>query len=358
MVFYIDINHPAHVHYFKHLIFKLVKEGHSVFVSNRKSQLIDYLLDVYHIDHFTRSARPTKQSRWDSFRYLLKMIWDVGKFSSGKGIDVYLGFASPACAFWGWMRSKPSIILDDTEHNHLNHRIYSTFCTDILTPFYFQKNLGSKQISIKAYIEQLYLHSDFFKVLEDDEFESYALCRFTAYDAAHDRNVKGQLSKEEKFSIVDILSRHIKVFVSEESYERRDPRFDKFRLKINPEDIHQVIAKSSLFISEGATMASEAGILGNNFIYCNPLQVGNIRELADNFLNAKIGSFSEILSSINNKEFKSMDPFVQEAIEKDTINPTNFLYWYLTSYPDSRRIMKENPDYQFQLRDNFKFFVS
>ncbi|GMQ27757.1 DUF354 domain-containing protein [Algoriphagus confluentis] len=353
MNFFIDINHPAHVHYFKNLIFKLKEEGHSVFVSNRKSQLIDYLLDVYQIDHFTRTSRPTKKSRFASLLYLLKMISDVGKLSFGKKIDIYLGFASPACAFWGWVRRKPSIILDDTEHNHLNHRIYSSFCTAILTPFYFKKNLGPKQIYFKAYIEQLYLHSNFFKVEHNEEFEPYALCRFIAYDAAHDRNVQGQLSSEQKFCIVDLLSKYIKVFVSEESYENRDPRFDKFRLTINPEDIHQVIAKSSLFISEGATMASEAGILGTNFIYCNPLQVGYILELADNFPNAKIGTFDQIVNVIENLDFTSMNFFVRETIENETINPTKFLHWYLTTYPESQKIIKENPDYQFNLPDNF-----
>lgn len=353
MKLFIDINHPAHVHYFKNLIFRLKEEGHIVFVSNRKSELIDYLLDVYHIDHFTRSARPTKKSRFSSFFYLLKMIWDVGKFSSGKRIDIYLGFASPACAFWGWIRRKPSIILDDTEHNHLNHKIYSSFCSDILTPFYFKKNLGPKQIWFYSYIEQLYLHSDFFKVLESEELEPYALCRFIAYDAAHDRNVKGQLSKEEKFSIVDKLSKQIKVFVSEESYDKRDSRFDKLRLEINPEDIHQVIAKSYLFISEGATMACEAGMLGVNFIYCNPLEVGNIDDLGTKYDNAKIGDYYQIEKSIESLDFRPLNLTVRESIEKATINPTKFLFWFLTSYPDSRRSMKENPDFQFHLHNNF-----
>jgi predicted glycosyltransferase len=43
--------------------------------------------------------------------------------------------------------------------------------------------------------------------------------------------------------------------------------FDKYRLPVVPELIHHLLAFASLYIGEGAVMASEAGVLGIPWIY-------------------------------------------------------------------------------------------
>jgi hypothetical protein len=345
----IDINHPAHVHYFKNVIWGLEKIGHRVFVSNRDSRMINYLLDHYKIKHFTRSKRPESISRLGSLFYLIRMIFDVGRYSTGKNIDIYLGFASPACSFWAWVRCKPGIIIDDTEHNRLNHLIYSRFCSDILTPFYFKKDMGFKQIVFKAYVEQFYLHSDLFVYERKDDVEPYAFCRFISYDAAHDRNVVGQFSPNQKVEIVERLSTKMKVFVSQENESVDNDLFVNYKLDIPAEEIHSFIGGSSIFISEGATMACEAGILGVCYHYINPLKVGNLIEQSKNFDNAHISSFEKVLESVLDEDFSIANVSVKIKIEKDTINPTKFLLWFIENYPESQKIMKENPDFQFEI---------
>jgi len=34
----------------------------------------------------------------------------------------------------------------------------------------------------------------------------------------------------------------------------------------------------------------------------------------------------------------------------DKINVTSFLTWFIDNYPESKKIMKENPDYQYKFR--------
>ncbi len=136
----IDINHPAHVHYFRNLIKLMEAEGHSFCVINRDSEMINQLLDHYGIEHIVRNKRPKRKGALASLANLARMtFWCIGKSLSFHP-DIYLGFASSACAITGWLFRKPCVLMDDTEHNVMNHKIYKNLCSCVLTPFYFQKN--------------------------------------------------------------------------------------------------------------------------------------------------------------------------------------------------------------------------
>jgi hypothetical protein len=37
---------------------------------------------------------------------------------------------------------------------------------------------------------------------------------------------------------------------------------------------------------------------------------------------------------------------------KDKIDVTAFMVWFIENYPESKRIMKENPDYQYKFKNN------
>jgi hypothetical protein len=39
---------------------------------------------------------------------------------------------------------------------------------------------------------------------------------------------------------------------------------------------------------------------------------------------------------------------IRTQIEKETINPTEFLVWFIENYPQSFKIMKENPACQLR----------
>ncbi len=354
MRIHIDINHPAHVHYFKNFIKIMSNNGHTFIVTNRDSPIIIQLLKANSIKHITRNKRPNNNSKINSLIYLFSMIFFVFKYTMNKKVGLYLGFASSQNAIVAFLRRKPSIIIDDTEHNKLNHAIYTKFCSVILTPFYFTKNLGRKQIHFNAYVEQLYLHSNFYKQNQVNETEPYAICRFIAYDAAHDKNIKNKaLTILEKKKIVETLEKKFKVYVSLESeYDEEKAFFEKRKFKINPEEIHDYISHSDLFITEGATMASEAGILGVNYYYINPLNVSNLETQCENYENGNILSGHELLAQLDiiiNKENLNKEKIKQE-IEDSTICPTSFLVWFVENYPESEKVMQQNFDYQLRFK--------
>ena len=94
----IDINHPAHVHYFKNFIKIMEAHGHKFFVINRDSPMINQLLDYYGIEHTIRNKRPEKKGTIASLMNILRMIGWVAKKSFSFHPDIYMGFASSACA--------------------------------------------------------------------------------------------------------------------------------------------------------------------------------------------------------------------------------------------------------------------
>jgi len=340
MKIYIDINHPAHVHYFKNFIKIMEGKGHSFVISNRDSKIINELLDIFEITHTIRNKRPTQKSLFHTILYLLGIIWFIFKKSLKTKPDLYMGFASSPCAITAFLFHKPSILLDDTEHNKVNHALYKPFCSAVLTPFYFRKNVGKNQHYFQGYIEQLYLHSKYYtpnaEVLKEIGLEDtpYALVRYIAYDARHDSEVK-PLQEELKKQLVVELSKKMRVLVSSES-ETIDSFYKPYLVKFSPEKMHDVIAHASFFLTEGATMASEACILGVPYLYINPLQnLGYILEQVKSYPQLAsacadgekvMGLLMERMNDLPSEELRRE---IRGRIEESTIDVTGMLVEYV-----------------------------
>lgn len=343
MKIYIDINHPAHVHYFKNFIKIMESKGYSFVISNRDSKIINDLLDKFEIKHSIRNKRPTRKSLFHTILYLLGIIWFIVKQSLKTRPDLYMGFASSPCAISAFLFRKPSILFDDTEHNKVNHSLYKPFCSAVLTPFYFKKKLGKNQQYFQGYIEQLYLHSKYYRpnpdVLKEIGLEdsTYALVRYIAYDARHDSEVK-PLAEELKKQMVLELSRKMRVLVSSES-ETIDPFYKPYLVKFSAEKMHDVIAHASFFLTEGATMASEACMLGVPYLYINPLQnLGYIMEQLKSYPEMAsacadgekvMGLLMDRLNHLPDKDTKES---IKQAIEHSTINPTSYLVCFVEDF--------------------------
>ena len=53
---------------------------------------------------------------------------------------------------------------------------------------------------------------------------------------------------------------------------------------------------------------------------------------------------------LKDKKSKSQTVEKRKKFLQDHIDPATFLVWFIENYPESKKIMKENPDYQY----NFK----
>lgn len=345
----IDINHPAHVHYFRNLIKIMSNNGHEFVVVNRNDKMINQLLDYYEIKHIVRNKRPEKKNSIISMCYLVGCIWACIKATIKYKPNIYLGFGSSAASITALLFHKPCIVLDDTEHNKLNHKLYMPGASVVLTPFYYNIDLGKKQLRFNAYVEQLYMHSNYFT--KDDSIiaeqgvtdNEYVLVRYIAYDAHHDKYVK-PLSEEEKKSIIQLLAKKHKVLLSLEK-NNQDEFYRPYKVSFSPEKMHDIESGAKFMVTEGATMASEAFVNGVPYVYLNPLRVGYINqqeELMPQYFK-QTTDYEQVVDYINRVSQMDVNRnLIKANIESTTIDPTRFLVWFVEHFPKSLQQTREN----------------
>lgn len=360
----IDINHPAHVHYFRNFIKLMEAKGHHFCVINRDNKMINQLLDYYGIEHTIRNKRPSKKGTVASIVNLIRMtLWCIYKSFSFRP-DMYLGFANIPCAISSRIFHKTCVLLNDTEHNIISHKIYMPNCDAVLTPFYFKidldKLVGSKdikQIRFNGYIEQLYLHSKDYRqndsVLNELNVKpkEYVIVRYIAYNAHHDMGVT-PLSREARQQLVADIAQNYKVFVSLEKEFDMD-FYQPYLLHISPEKMLDLMAGAKFLITEGATMASEAFLLGVPYLYLNPLRCGYIDYQCSHYpkrcyQTTDTEEANRVVMTLLKLECNQNISLAE--VEVKTIRPTEYLCWFVENFPKSKTVMKENPDYQYNFR--------
>jgi uncharacterized protein len=359
MKIFIDIGHPAHVHYFRNFIKLMQEKGHEFFISARDRSIIQYLLNQFKIPFYSRgkgrNGIPGKL--WYMLIADLKLLNQAKRFRP----DIFLSFASPYAAQVSWILGKPHIVLDDTEHARFGHMFYKFFSKVFLNPQYFQKDFGANQIQFRSFTELLYLHSNHFSpdeevlsLLKLRSGEKYILLRFVSWEANHDIGHSGLDFNTKKQLVTLFIEKGYKVFISSES-DKPDPFFIPFLINIPPEKMHDVLKFSELFISESGTMASESAILGTPVMYVNSLPLmGYLSEEQKAGMLYAYPSSKGVIEKVNEllslNNLKESFQFQNKKMLSDKIDATAFLVWFIENYPDSFRIMKENPQYQDRFR--------
>ena len=350
----IDIGHPAHVHYCRNFIKIMQARGHEFLIIARDKEIEHSLLESYKIPFVGRGSG--KKGRGARVLYYLHSIFILYKNSIKFNPDILMHthFAAIVAGLIG----KPHISLADTEVAKTSGLLLKIFSKAIITPSCFLANLGAKQIRVNSFLELSYLHSNYFtpdpsilQLLKVKGNEKYIILRFVFWNASHDIGQTG-LNLETKRKIVKELSKKAKVFISSESELPED--FKKYQIKIPPERIHDALAYASIFVGEGATMASECAMLGTPAIYINSLSAGTLEEqerlnLLFGFrtIDGVIDKITELLKIKNSKDtFK----LARDNMMINQIDPTAFMVWFIENYPDSKQIMQNNPEYQMRFK--------
>ena len=170
--------------------------------------------------------------------------------------------------------------------------------------------------------------------------------RFASLHAHHDSGIKG-INTEIAQRLIDILKPHGRIYITSE--RPLEPQFEEYRIKINPLDMHHVMAFASLYIGDSQTMAAEAGVLGVPFVRFNDFvgRIGYLRELEDKYelgygIKASAeGSVDQLCSRV--EELVSMPSAERTAtfatrrqqMLSDKIDCAKFLTWFIENYPQS-----------------------
>lgn len=334
----------------------MTRQGHQIHVTSRDKEVTFDLLRKYNIP-FTSRGKGGK-GLIGKILYIikadLKLILVGLKFKP----DLLLSFASTYAAHASFILHKPHIAFDDTEHSKYEIFLYKPFTDVILNPYCFTRDLGRKQIRFNGFMELCYLHPSYFRpdlsVLSElnlSENNRYILMRFVSWSAGHDIG-EGGFPLDVKFKLVKALSEHTRVFISSEIDLPEE--LEQYRLPVAPDKLHDILFYSDLYIGEGATTASECAMVGTPAIYVNSLSAGTLEEqerlgLLIGFRNAD-GVSEKALALISDKSYKSDTLQRCSKMLKQTIDVTAFMVWFVTNYPGSFKIMKENPEYQERFR--------
>ena len=357
----IDINHPAHVHLMRNVCKNLTECGHSVIVAVKDIPSAKQLLDLYGIPYINigKKNEAIGKKGFDQLVYDWRLLKIVRKHKIKLGIGSSINI--PHLSKLSRMKS---VILDDDddEVEPLYTKYAHPFADVILSPVgTFRKS--KKTIYVNAYHELAYLHPNRFQpdpnVLKDagvEEGEPYFILRFNAFKAHHDIGVVG-LTIDNKRRLVEYLRTRGKVFITTE--RDIDDEFKQYQLKVSPEKAHSLIYYATMLVGDSQTMTSEAAVLGTPAIRCNTF-VGRIHYLEEeehkygltygfrpDQSEAMFQKIEELLSMPNLKQEWQIR---RQKMLLEKIDYAQFLTWFIENYPESRKIMRENPDYQYRFK--------
>jgi predicted glycosyltransferase len=352
----IDIGHPAHVHLFKHFAWEMQSKGHAVLFTCRDKEFEIHLLSKYGFK-FINFGKKYKSTIG---KLLGMIVFDFKEFKTALNFkpDIFLSHGSIYAAHASWCIHRPHISLEDS-FNFEQIRLYLPFTKAVLTSDYEHPLKSLKVFKYAGYHELAYLHPNVFtpdpdvlKLLNIQDGEKYYIVRFVSWNASHDIG-QGGLTLTEKKELVRELLRTGKVFISSEG--KLESSLEEYRFNLPPEQIHNAMAYAHLFVGEGVTMASECAVLGTKAVYVNSLQRGYTTEqendynLVCNFTSGN-GVIDKVKQLISDPKLKDDARTNRDKLLSAKIDVTAFLVWFVENYPESCRIMKENPDYQY----NFK----
>jgi len=338
----IDIGDPAHVHFFRNFIREMEERGHQIRITARDTEIIRNLLNAYGIEYSLRGAGSTNLlgKAFNIMEIDYKIYRAAKKFKP----DILAGIHNPYIAQVGKLIGKPSITFTDTECAYLADYLTFPFTDVILTPSCFSRNLGENHVRYNGYHELAYLHPNYFKpnpdILEElnlSKGERFFVLRFVAWQAHHDVTHKG-LCIGTKRKLVRELEEQGRVLISSERPLERE--FKQYELKISPERIHDLLYFATMYIGEGATIASEAALLGTPSIYVNPLSRGYISEESEKyglvyyFTNQEeaLKKAKELLTIKNlKKEWKKK----RDRLLKEKIDVTKFMTEFIVNHSNS-----------------------
>jgi len=366
----IQLSHPAHFHLYKLVAKNLMEDGNKVLFVIKSKDILETLLQNAGLPYVNINQHAHRGSKlgilWDMF----VREWRIIKLCRKHKIDLITG-STPETAHVSWLLRIHGVNTgeDDAAVISMFIKIAKPFIDGYVAPDPCEMGPVEKRTShYPGYHELAYLHPNHFtpdpKIVEAygiDTSKPYFVMRFASLNAHHDSGIKG-INTEIAERLVKILEPHGTIYITSERL--LEPQFEKYRIKINPLDMHHVMAFASLYIGDSQTMAAEAGVLGVPFVRFNDFvgRIGYLRELEDTY-ELGYGIHATPLaanSSIRRNDGSPQPSGVEELYKRveelvampsdqrrklwserrtqmlsDKIDCAKFLTWFIENYPQS-----------------------
>ena len=346
----IDIGHPGHVHLLHPLVEALKSKGHQCFYSVRDIPVAQRLMKHYGMTPWL-DLGGKKDSLVGKAWTVVQQDVHILKFVRKRHIDIGLSCGLVLSQVSQLTKMKSYVFDDDDDEAEPLVTKYShPYSSAVFTPDCIERKTKNA-VYYHGTHELAYLHPKRFTpdptVLQHaglQEGERYFIMRFVALKGHHDVGQQG-LTIEQKKALVELLKSYGRVIITSE--RAIEPEFEPYRLPVPPEEIHSLMAYSSMFLGDSQTMTSEAAVLGVPALKCNSfagrLSVPNMLENKYGLCYAytpqqfeEMYHYVEQLLARDPEELKSEWQEKRQRMLADMIDPTEFFVNYIESIISSK----------------------
>lgn len=278
------VQHPGHVHFFRHAIDELEAEGHETHVFARDEEITVELLEAFDIPHevIGGDAGSLASLAAVQFGFEYRLLRRARRIDP----DVMAAIGGVSVSHVASLVGARSLAFTDTEHASLVNALAHPFADAIYTPNCFTDDVGPKQVRYPGYHELAYLHPDrftpdpaVFEGLDARPDDRFVVIRLNGWDASHDVGESGLADVHETVDRLEAAG--ARVLITSEVPLPEELR--RCRVDIDPRRIHDLLAYADLFVGEGATMAAESAVLGTPAVYVNSLRMGYTDEIDEEY---------------------------------------------------------------------------
>jgi predicted glycosyltransferase len=343
------LGHPAHFHLFKHCIRHLKDHGHGVQIFIKSKDVLEDLLQKNDLEYVNLLSEGRPNTRPAIALSLLKRDWRLRKCIRFRKPDLMLG-TSAEIAHIGRLLHIPSIVVneDDAEAVPYFAKLAYPLATHILAPSICRVGKwNGKTIRYEGYHELAYLHPRWFipdisRLLPHNLGKKrFFVVRFSSLAAHHDIGKKG-ISDRMVERIITLLSPHGDVVISSE--RELEPHLEKWRIRIDPADIHHALYFADMYIGDSQTMTAEAAVLGTPALRFNDFvrKLSYLDELEDRYaLSFGIKTtepdllYEKIQEILDQPDVKKQWSQRREKMISEKTDLTSFMIWLIENYPES-----------------------
>ncbi len=359
----IDIAHPAHVHLFRNFAKQMEENNHKVYFSVRDIPIAKHLLKSYGFEYYDLGKKRDTLLGKALVTILqdIKLLFFVlrNKINYGISSGVTLSHVSK-------LTCMKSFLFDDDDDNvePLVVKYGHPFANTVFTPSAISR-ATKRALYYDGCHELAYLHPNVFtpdvNILNEcgiKENDKFFILRFVAFKGHHDLGGKGQgITFEQKKNIIELLKPHGRVIITSE--KEIEPEFEEYRLPVSAEKIHSLMAYATMFIGDSQTMTTEAALLGVPSLKCNtfagklsiPNEIEDKYDLCYSYLPENFDKmYNKIVELLNVPTLKSDWLKKRNILLEEKVDVTKFITWFVENYPESKQIMKDNPDYQYRFK--------
>ena len=360
------VNHPSQFHMFKNLARKLLDDGnHCVFFIQQRGIIEDLVKGCgfeyrFAVSPFWREKLKGKLGIYArGIIHISQSYFRILSYCLRNRVDFLMGTDVPITHVAKLLR-KISVVFTDDDHYFIEEfcKLAMPFATHVVASNvvdlgkWKQKKIGYDGNQKTAYIHPAYFKPDRDVLakhgLEEDRF---TIIRLVTFGAMHDAVNQVQTGLNAGFleEIIPYLSSIGKVVINAEQGDYHE--FSEHCLKLDPSDMHSLLYYARLLLTDSQSMHVEAGLLGTPSIRTNNwidsgLNFNYIDHIEINYgLGVSISPQKpdEVIQKV--KDY-SNDGVKQQWAEKrneffrENTGLTDFLYWFVTGYPDSLREYK------------------